>query len=92
MERGDFNSECTFEPISYTKKQGSDSGATRSRSKNDLGMTRSLVLYDNANRMVDRKNKLREDEEIRIKYEARDPKRRNQKSEALIEQRKVAIL
>ena len=44
-----------------------------------------MVLYENYYRLEDRKKKLVEDEEIRIKYEQRDPKRRNQKSEAIIQ-------
>ena len=36
--------------------------------------------------------KLKEDEEIRIKYEQKDPKRRNQKSEAIVSQKKEASL
>ena len=47
-------------------------------------MTRSLVLYENFNRIQDRKEKLREDNDIRNNYETRNPKRKNQKSEALI--------
>ena len=44
-----------------------------------------MVLYENYYRLEDRKKKLVEDEEIRMKYEQRDPKRRNQKSEAIIQ-------
>lgn len=51
-------------------------------------MTRSLVLYENFNRIQDRKEKLREDNDIRNNYETRNPKRKNQKSEALINHRK----
>ena len=60
------------------------SGISKNRAKSDMGMTRSLVLYENFNRIQDRKEKLREDNDIRNNYETRNPKRKNQKSEALI--------
>ena len=43
-----------------------------------------MVLYENYYRLEDRKMKLKEDEEIRFQYEQKDPKRRNQKSDAII--------
>lgn len=42
--------------------------------------------------MEDRKRKLLEDEEFRIKYEQKDPNRRNQKSQAIVQQKKEFIL
>ena len=47
-------------------------------------MSRSLNLYDNFYRIEERKRRLKEDEQIRMKYEQRDPNRRNQKSEVMI--------
>mmetsp|Transcript_24308 Transcript_24308/g.32570 ORF Transcript_24308/g.32570 Transcript_24308/m.32570 type:complete len:112 (-) Transcript_24308:1171-1506(-) len=94
-DKGDFNPECTFEPQLKGKQQfyrenssGRRSGLSKGRAKSDIGMTRSNLLYENYNRIQDRKEKLKEDEEIRHKYESRDPKRKNQKSEMLIQQRK----
>ena len=62
----------------------SQSAISRGRTKSDAGFTRSMVLYENYYRLEDRKMKLKEDEEIRFQYEQKDPKRRNQKSDAII--------
>ena len=52
-----------------------------------------MVLYENAYRLEDRKRKVQEEEEARIKQEGRgDPALRNYKSDAMIEKKKERIL
>lgn len=93
MERRRDNCEldpdCTFTPLTnqserWSKSDHRSQSAFSRRSRSDAGQHRSMVLYQNYYRMQDNKRKLLEDEEIRIKYEQRDPNRRNQKSEAII--------
>lgn len=49
----EFNPECTFEPQLDGKKlhDRPRSGISKNRAKSDMGMTRSLVLYENFNRI-----------------------------------------
>lgn len=101
-DRGELNTECTFEPQTNPNRDvrprsaGYRSNLSRTRNNNgqnpDTGYTRSMVLYENYYRLEDRKKKLKEDEEIRLRYEQRDPKRKNLKSETIIQQKKEQIL
>ena len=83
-----FDEDCTFEPIINSKSlfaDHSESYIEQRRSRSAIGVTRSMNLYENFYRIEDRKRRLKEDEEIRLKYEQRDPNRRNLKSEAMIQ-------
>lgn len=90
-DAGEFDPECTFEPnLNPMDKRGRHHSATRrssrsrGRARSDIGMSCSIQLYERYNALQDRKEKLKEYEQIRFKYESRDPKRRNQKSHNLI--------
>lgn len=84
---GEMNKECTFEPNADKRSK------SHRRSKSVSGKTRSMVLYENAFRLEDRRKKVQEDEEARIKQETRgETSIRNQKSDALIQKRKERIL
>ena len=90
-----FDEDCTFEPVINSKSlfaDHSESYIEQRRSRSAIGVTRSMNLYENFYRIEDRKRRLKEDEEIRLKYEQRDPNRRNLKSEAMIQQKKEVAL
>ena len=73
-DKGEFD-KCPFQPNINSRRRSLDANSQnnsvngRSRSRSDVGMTRSMVLYENFHRLEDRKRKLKEDEEYRIKYE-----------------------
>ena len=49
------------------------------------GLTRSMVLYENAFRLEDKKKKVQEEEVARIKQDTRgESSNKNQKSDAII--------
>ena len=60
-----MNKECTFEPNADRRSR------SHRRAKSVTGRTRSMVLYENAFRLEDRRKKVKEDEEARIKQETR---------------------
>ena len=76
---GDMHKEFTFEPNADRRSRSSK------RARSVTGKTRTMVLYENAFRQEDRKRKVQEDEETRIKQDSRgDSSIRNPKSDAII--------
>ena len=75
-----MNKEFTFQPNLERRSR-----STSKRARSVTGKTRSMVLYENAFRLEDRKKKVQEEESARIKQETRgESSIRNQKSDAII--------